>query len=105
MAIVLSGLIYSKIPINLFIVNWHGFSDIELGDNFSYNTDYANNQSVVDFLHKAGIYSDEAYNAISKMNETHVNSKVTTDNNSLQYSQRFDHGGLESEMTLGKNGE
>lgn len=82
-----------------------GFSDIELGDNFSYNTDYANNQSVVDFLHKAGIYSDEAYNAISKMNETHVNSKVTTDNNSLQYSQRFDHGGLESEMTLGKNGD
>lgn len=82
-----------------------GLSDIELGDNFSYNTDYANNQSVVDFLHKAGIYSDEAYNAISKMNETHVNSKVTTDNNSLQYSQRFDHGGLESEMTLGKNGD
>lgn len=30
-----------------------GLSDIELGDNFSYNTDYANNQGVVDFLHKA----------------------------------------------------
>ena len=82
-----------------------GLSDIELGDNFSYNTDYANNQGVVDFLHKAGIYSDEAYNAISKMNETHVNSKVTTDNNSLQYSQRFEHGGLESEIALGKNGD
>ncbi len=82
-----------------------GLSDIELGNNFLYNTDYANNQGVVDFLHKAGIYSDEAYNAISKMNETHVNSKVTTDNNSLQYSQRFEHGGLESEMTLGKNGD
>lgn len=82
-----------------------GLSDIELGNNFLYNTDYANNQGVVDFLHKAGIYSDEAYNAISKMNETHVNSKVTTDNNSLQYSQRFEHGGLESEIALGKNGD
>ena len=82
-----------------------GLSDIELGDNFSYNTDYANNQGHVDEIHKAGIYSDEAYNAISKMNETHVNSKVTTDNNSFQYSQRFEHGGLESEIALGKNGD
>ena len=82
-----------------------GLSDIELGDNFSYNTDYANNQVHADEMHKAGIYSDEAYNAISKMNETHVNSKVTTDNNSFQYSQRFEHGGLESEITLGKNGD
>nr|DAF85440.1 MAG TPA: NlpC/P60 family [Siphoviridae sp. ct5jB2] len=82
-----------------------GLSDIELGDNFSYNTDYANNQGHADEMHKAGIYSDEAYNAISKMNETHVNSKVTTDNNSFQYSQRFEHGGLESEIALGKNGD